>query len=249
MKELRFISDEQLNKENIKNIVHAINNLVVDSIIDTPKDQINATHYTLKDGSHAYTFDFNRRINSDEADNIMGGLYSTFEFDFIVEIEADIEDPETEKNKEFGEYSPVVEHSKWFLENMKEGWSYGMRFDESQKKNPYLRPYHKLTERQRKILEKSKEKLGKYGLDEDFIAEMRLKEQKEKVFKEERKKALNEDTDVIVEYNEHHNAFCAMGDNTGFCYCHDKDKNTAEEKSQKVRRYMEKRKKKPKKSK
>ncbi|ASV44297.1 hypothetical protein PBI_SCTP2_282 [Salicola phage SCTP-2] len=238
MKDLRFISNDELSNEQLKNIVHTVNTLADDHIITSSESQITAEHYTLNDSSHAYVFNFNRRINSDEADNIIGGLYSTFEFDFVVEIEADIENPETEENKQFSQDSIVVEHNKWFMDNMKEGWSFGTRYDENTKKNPFLRPYHKLSKRQKKIMEQSKEKLGYYGLDESFITEMRLREDKEKVRKKERSKAIRVDNDVMVEYNEHHNAYCVMGDQSGFCYAHDINKAKAEQKKTKIQESM-----------
>jgi hypothetical protein len=40
-----------------------------------------------------------------------------------------------------------MRHNRWMDEKVTEGWRYGLEFNENQKTDPRLRPYHELTDK------------------------------------------------------------------------------------------------------
>ena len=163
MNDLKIISKNTLSVNDIKTIIKVINDSTGRTTIETSKEKPLAKKYNVDGGYTVYAFGFNSAVSGEEADSLIGGLYNTLEFDFVAEINSDIVDYEEDIDDNIEE-KDSVKHSRWVQEQMDEGWSYGLEFDESNKKNPYIRPYHQLTKSQKKLIDKSKSKLGHYGV-------------------------------------------------------------------------------------
>ena len=168
MNDLKIISKNALSVRDIKTVISVINDSAGRIIIDTSKDKPLAKKYTLEDNYIVYSFTFNSAISGEEADAIIGGIYNTLEFDFVAEINSDMVDYEDDIEESIEE-SDAVQHSRWVQEQVNEGWSYGIEFNKTNKKNPYIRPYHQLTKSQKKIIDKSKAKLGHYGVHVPYL--------------------------------------------------------------------------------
>lgn len=173
MNELRLISKEQLSKSDLKTVIKVINDSASnvdldDKVVTVSKEKPMAKRYSVDGGYNAYIIELDRAITGDEADSIIGGLYNVLAFDFVAELNSDVDECE-EDYEECIEEKDSVQHSKWMQEQLEEGWSYGMEFDEDQKRSPYLRPYHQLTDNQKQVMEKSKKKLGRYGVFTPYI--------------------------------------------------------------------------------
>jgi len=169
MNDIRIISKNELSVSDIKTVIRVINDASGKELITISKDKPLAKKYTLDDGYTVYTFDINESVDGDESDSIIGGLYNTLTFDFVAEINSDIVEYDDDIEESIEESEPV-KHARWVQEQVDEGWSYGLQFDESNKKNPYIRPYHQLTKTQKRVMGKSKSKLGYYGLYFPYIA-------------------------------------------------------------------------------
>lgn len=169
MNDLKIISKNELSVSDIKTVIRVINDASEKELITISKEKPLAKKYTLEDGYTVYCFQFNDGITGEEADSIVGGLYNTLTFDFVAEINSDVVDYEEDIEESIEESDPV-KHARWVQEQIDEGWSYGLEFDESAKKNPYIRPYHQLTKSQKKMIDKSKSKLGHYGLYFPYVA-------------------------------------------------------------------------------
>ena len=168
MNDLKIISKNKLSVSDIKTAIRVINDSTGRVIIDISKDKPLAKKYTVDGGYTVYAFLFNSGISGEEADSLIGGLYNTLEFDFVAEINSDVVDYE-EDIEETIEEKDSVKHARWIQEQMHEGWSYGMEFNEENKKNPYIKPYHQLTKSQKKVIDKSKKKLGHYGVHFPYL--------------------------------------------------------------------------------
>lgn len=173
MNELRLISKELLSKSDLKTVIKVINDSASnveqdDTVVSLSKDKPMAKRYDVDGGYNAYIIELDRGITGDEADSIIGGLYNVLTFDFVAELNSDVDDCE-EDYEECIEENDSVQHSKWMQDQLQEGWSYGMEFNEEEKRSPYLRPYHQLTGNQKEVMEKSKKKLGRYGVFAPYI--------------------------------------------------------------------------------
>ena len=173
MNELRLISKEQLSKSDLKTVIKVINDSarnvdLDDNVVTVTKDKPMAKRYSVDGGYNAYLIELDRAITGDEADSIIGGLYNVLSFDFVVEINSEVDDCEDDY-EECVEEKESVQHSKWMQEQLQEGWSYGLEYDEDAKRSPFLRPYHQLTDSQKKVMEKSKKKLGRYGVFVPYV--------------------------------------------------------------------------------
>jgi len=168
MNDLKIISKNTLSKADIKTAIHVINDSAGRDIITISSDKPLAKKYTLEDGYVVYAFSFDTPITGEEADGIIGGLYNTLVFDFVAEINSDMVEYETDIEESIEE-SDAVKHARWVQDQVNEGWSYGLEFNESNKKNPYIRPYHQLTKSQKSLIDKSKTKLGHYGVYYPFL--------------------------------------------------------------------------------
>lgn len=168
MNDLKIISKNTLSKTDIKTAIKVINDSAGRDIVDISSDKPLAKKFTLDDGYVVYAFSFNSAISGEEADSIIGGLYNALVFDFVAEINSDMVEYETDIEESIEE-SDAVKHARWVQEQVNEGWSYGIEFNESSKKNPYIRPYHQLTKSQKKLIDKSKSKLGHYGVYYPFL--------------------------------------------------------------------------------
>ena len=169
MNDIKIISKNELSVKDIKTVIRVINDSSGKTLITISKDKPLTKKYTLEDGYTVYTFNFEDSVNGEEADSIIGGLYNTLEFNFVAEINSEIVDYDDDIEECIEESDPI-KHARWVQDQVNEGWSYGLEFDESAKKNPYIRPYHQLTKNQKKMIDKSKSKLGHYGLYFPYIS-------------------------------------------------------------------------------
>lgn len=169
MNDIKIISKNELSVRDIKTVIRVINDASGKELVTISKDKPLAKKYTLDDGYTVYCFSFEEAIDGDEADSIVGGLYNTLTFDFVAEINSEVVDYDDDIEESIEESDPI-KHARWVQEQVDEGWSYGLEFDESNKKNPYIRPYHQLTKTQKKMIDKSKSKLGHYGLYFPYIS-------------------------------------------------------------------------------
>lgn len=169
MNDIKIISKNELSVRDIKTVIRVINDASGKELITISKDKPLTKKYTLDDGYTVYCFSFEQAIDGDVADSIVGGLYNILTFDFVAEINSEVVDYDEDIEESIEESDPI-KHARWVQKQVDEGWSYGLQFDESNKKSPYIRPYHQLTKTQKKMIDKSKSKLGHYGLYFPYIS-------------------------------------------------------------------------------
>lgn len=168
MNDLKIISKNELSTGDIKTIINVINDSAGKDVISKDKNKPLAKKYSLDDSYVVYMMTFSEPISGDESDSIVGGLYNTLEFDFVVEINSDMVEYDDNIEENIEDRDQVL-HARWVQEQVSDGWSYGLEFNEEKKQNPYIRPYHQLTKSQKKLIDKSKSKLGHYGIHIPYL--------------------------------------------------------------------------------
>lgn len=172
--ELILTTPFPLEKSQIINTGSIINAVFGKPLVGGKGRKICSTR-TDGDGHH-YTYEFQCENDEDRCDVLANELYNKLDFDFELQIECDIDEDYLEPcDDDTGimliDDEDSVKHSKWASECMSEGWTYGTEYNASKKTSPFLKPYHSLTETQKKVLMKSKDKHGKICVDEDIMAE------------------------------------------------------------------------------
>lgn len=163
-----------LEKTQIMNVGTIINRVFGKSVIGGKGRKVCSISRD-GDGTH-YTFTFESENTEDTCDILANELYNKLDFDFEVQIECDIDEDYLEPCDNDDSIMLIdddtsVEHSKWVSECVSNGWSYGMEYSKKDKKSPFLKPYHALSESQKEVLIKSKDRHGKVCVDEDIMAE------------------------------------------------------------------------------
>lgn len=164
--EISFVTCQKIDNNMVINIAKDINYAVGRKILGNDKSKPIANVY--KDGVEFvadYTID--GKLTSQEMHSISAHLSSKYD-DFNIEFDEElIEDI----NEDFMQPTYVnlfddeaFHHARWIERKKSEGWKYGNTFNESEKVNPYLRPYYTLTDDDKELFKKSREILGYYGL-------------------------------------------------------------------------------------
>lgn len=163
----------KMEKTDLINTGKLINTVFNKSVIGGKGKKICSTSQD-GDGYH-YTFEIECDNDEDICDVLANELYNHLDFDFELQIECDLDEDYLEPSDDEGvmliDDDESVEHSKWVSGCVKEGWMHGSEYSKSKKTSPFLKPYHGLTETQKKVLIKSKDRHGEYCVDEDIMAE------------------------------------------------------------------------------
>jgi len=163
----------KLDKSKVINIGSIINTVFSKKVIGGKGKKICSSSQD-GDGYH-YTYEFQSSNDEDHCDVLANELYNKLDFDFELQIECDIDEDYLEPCDDTGvmliDDDDSVKHSKWASKCVDEGWTYGSVYNKKDKKSPFLKPYHSLSETQKKVLIKSKDKHGEICVDEDIMAE------------------------------------------------------------------------------
>lgn len=172
--ELIITTSEKLDKTSLIQIGKIVNNVFGEKLIGGKGKKICSCSQD-HDGHH-HTFEFQFENNEDVCDVLASELYNKLTFDFELQIDCDINEDYLEPSDDTGillidKKGVSHDHSQWVSECISEGWKYGGDYDANRKTSPFLKPYHTLSETQKKVLIKSKEKMGVHGIDEDVLRE------------------------------------------------------------------------------
>jgi len=163
----------KLDKSKLINIGSIINTVFAKKVVGGKGKKICSTTHD-GDGYH-YTYEFQCDNDEDRCDVLANELYNKLDFDFELQIECDIDEDYLEPCDDTGvmliDDEDSVKHSKWASKCVDEGWTYGSEYSKKHKTSPFLKPYHSLSETQKKVLIKSKDKHGEICVDEDIMAE------------------------------------------------------------------------------
>jgi hypothetical protein len=141
---------DELDKTEIRGIITVLKKAVVN--IFQPLEDGTAVIYHMGDEAiyeHIYDFRLNRGVSEAEAEVILGLITDWTDKDFIMEITTsenyDIPEGETEVDVS------AMKHNRWMSEKVDGGWRYGLQFNEENKTDPRLQPYHQLTDKLKNI--------------------------------------------------------------------------------------------------
>jgi len=87
----------------------------------------------------------NRSVTEAEAEVILGLLNDWTDKDYTFEITTSEKFDMPYDDEEIDLTS--VRHNKWISERVDNGWRYGLEFNDEEKTDPRLRPYHELSEK------------------------------------------------------------------------------------------------------
>lgn len=140
---IRLMMKEEWNKHDIKGVITVLKKAVVN--IFAPTEDGTAVVYHLWNNLHVYDFRLYRAVTEAEAEVILKLLEGWTDKDFTMEITTsekyDIPEGETELDL------TVRNHNRWVSGKVAEGWRYGLVFNEQEKTDPRLKPWHELTEK------------------------------------------------------------------------------------------------------
>lgn len=140
---LRLALDEELGTHDIKGIITVLEKTIA-NIFEATEDGTAVIYHTF-DNKNMYDFRLNRSVTEAEAEVILGLINEWTQDDYSMEITTsekyDLPEGETEAD------ITAMKHNRWLSERVSEGWRYGLEFNESDKTDPRLRPYHELSEK------------------------------------------------------------------------------------------------------
>jgi hypothetical protein len=140
---IRLSMKEEFSKHDIKGIITVLKSAIAN--IFKPLEDGTAVIYREKDTFHVYDFSLNRAVSEAEAEVILGLLEEWTDADFTMEVTTsekyDLPEGETEIDLS------AMKHNRWVSKQVENGWRYGLQFNENDKTDPKLRPYHELTEK------------------------------------------------------------------------------------------------------
>lgn len=140
---LRLALDEELGTHDIKGIITVLEKTIA-NIFEATEDGTAVIYHTF-DNKNMYDFRLNRSVTEAEAEVILGLINEWTQDDYIMEITTsekyDLPEGEIEAD------ITAMKHNRWLSERVSEGWRYGLEFNESDKTDPRLRPYHELSEK------------------------------------------------------------------------------------------------------
>lgn len=140
---LRLALDEELGTHDIKGIITVLEKTIA-NIFEATEDGTAVIYHTF-DNKNMYDFRLNRSVTEAEAEVILGLINEWTEDDYTMEITTsekyDLPEGEVEAD------ITAMKHNRWLSERVSEGWRYGLEFNESDKTDPRLRPYHELSEK------------------------------------------------------------------------------------------------------
>lgn len=139
----RLSLEEELDKHDIKGVITVLDKAIA-NIFEGSEDG-TAVIYHKFDDRHLYDFRMNRAVTEAEAEVILGLLNEWTALDYQMEITTsekyDLPEGETEADL------TSMKHNQWITKRVDEGWRYGLEYNEEQKTDPRLRPYHELSEK------------------------------------------------------------------------------------------------------
>ena len=140
---LRLALDEELGTHDIKGIITVLEKTIA-NIFEATEDGTAVIYHTF-DNKNMYDFRLNRSVTEAEAEVILGLINEWTQDDYSMEITTsekyDLPEGEVEAD------ITAMKHNRWLSERVSEGWRYGLEFNESDKTDPRLRPYHELSEK------------------------------------------------------------------------------------------------------
>lgn len=140
---LRLALDEELGTHDIKGIITVLEKTIA-NIFEATEDGTAVIYHTF-DNKNMYDFRLNRSVTEAEAEVILGLINEWTQDDYSMEITTsekyDLPEGEIEAD------ITAMKHNRWLSERVSEGWRYGLEFNESDKTDPRLRPYHELSEK------------------------------------------------------------------------------------------------------
>lgn len=140
---LRLALDEELGTHDIKGIITVLEKTIA-NIFEATEDGTAVIYHTF-DNKNMYDFCLNRSVTETEAEVILGLINEWTQDDYTMEITTsekyDLPEGEIEAD------ITAMKHNRWLSERVSEGWRYGLEFNESDKTDPRLRPYHELSEK------------------------------------------------------------------------------------------------------
>ena len=144
---IRLSMKEEWNKHDIKGVITVLDKAIAN--IFEPREDGTAVVYHMLDDFHVYDFRMNRAVTEAEAEVVLQLLQKWTDQDFTMEITTsekfDIPEAETEIDLS------SMRHNRWVSSRVEEGWRYGLQFNQNDKTDPRLRPYHELTENLKNI--------------------------------------------------------------------------------------------------
>ncbi len=142
---IRIQLNEELDKHDITGILMVLEKSIP-NIFDVDKKEVN---YHTGDNKHLYDFKIERSLTEAEGEAILQVIEQWTPNDFLLELTT-TEDyflPENEYEVDL----TSMKHNRWMDEKVTEGWRYGLEFNETEKTDPRLRPYHELTDKLREL--------------------------------------------------------------------------------------------------
>ena len=140
---LRLALDEELGTHDIKGIITVLEKTIA-NIFEATEDGTAVIYHTF-DNKNMYDFRLNRSVTEAEAEVILGLINEWTQDDYSMEITTsekyDLPEGEIEAD------ITAMKHNRWLSERVSEGWRYGLEFNETDKTDPRLRPYHELSEK------------------------------------------------------------------------------------------------------
>ena len=140
---LRLALDEELGTHDIKGIITVLEKTIA-NIFEATEDGTAVIYHTF-DNKNMYDFRLNRSVTEAEAEVILGLINEWTEDEYTMEITTsekyDLPEGEIEAD------ITAMKHNRWLSERVSEGWRYGLEFNETDKTDPRLRPYHELSEK------------------------------------------------------------------------------------------------------
>lgn len=172
---ISFITKKQISKDTVLVIAKIINKTVNRKLIGSDKS-LPVGKIRKENSDYIIDYSISGNISSSEVSSISAAIASVYdgyvlEFDDTVidSSESDIKE-DYDINTEWNLYdTDPYQHARWIEKKNKEGWSYGLTFNEQSKTNPYMRPYHMLSDEDKDLFKKSKNLLGYYGLAYSYM--------------------------------------------------------------------------------
>lgn len=172
--ELIVTTQQKLEKENILHIGKIVNSVFKEQLVGGKGKKLCGIN-TDDDGIH-HTFTFETDNTEEMCDILASELYTKLEFDFEVQIECEVDEDYLEPCEDdsgvmlIDDDDESQEHAKWVSDSISEGWVYGSEHSPKEKRTPFLKPYHTLTDTQKEVMIKSKNSSGVYGVDMSVLS-------------------------------------------------------------------------------
>jgi hypothetical protein len=140
---MRLSFDEEIDSKTIRKIIGDIKKSIPNSF--SPLEDGTAVVYGTDADKHVYDFNFARSISVAESEAILEILNGITDLDYIMEITTTERFSVPEGEAEIDISS--MRHNAWVSKQVNEGWRYGLQFNNEEKTDPRLRPYHELTDK------------------------------------------------------------------------------------------------------